>query len=250
MTWPLPRVIAHRCGGWLAPENTLAGLSAAAAAGCMAAEFDVMLCADNEPVLMHDTTLSRTTDGVGNVADFQYGELARLDAGVWFKPSFAGERIPTLAMALTRAAALGLALNIELKPTPERDWQTGEHAAKVMAQHWPSDAPPVLVSSFSEQALEGFATILPALPRALLARRRPRDWKSRCRRLEVVAMVLAAAHVEQRHVDGLHEAGLAIAAYSENDPRRAGALFELGIDGLITDRPDVIRAPLRPEPSA
>lgn len=63
MDWPHPRLIAHRCGGALAPENTLAGLRKAFELGYRAVEFDVMLSGDGTPVLIHDETLERTTDG-------------------------------------------------------------------------------------------------------------------------------------------------------------------------------------------
>jgi len=79
--WPYPRVLAHRGGGALAPENTLAAIRTGRSRGFVGVEFDVMLCADDEPVLMHDLTLQRTTDGAGPVAQRSWAELARLDAG-------------------------------------------------------------------------------------------------------------------------------------------------------------------------
>ncbi|HRC61180.1 MAG TPA: glycerophosphodiester phosphodiesterase family protein, partial [Candidatus Propionivibrio aalborgensis] len=79
--WTLPRVFAHRCGGALAPENTLAGLRMAAAMGCRAVEFDVMLSADSSPWLIHDETLERTTNGAGRVCDTSDDALRKLDAG-------------------------------------------------------------------------------------------------------------------------------------------------------------------------
>ena len=76
-----PRIIAHRCGGALAPENTLAGLRVAARLGCRGVEFDAMLAADGVPVLIHDETLERTTSGLGRVTDSESAQLIRLDAG-------------------------------------------------------------------------------------------------------------------------------------------------------------------------
>src|SRR5207244_10430546 len=93
--WPHPRVIAHRGGGALAPENTLAGLRLAKALGFGAVEFDVMLSADGVPVLMHDETLERTTDGRGAVAATSYAALAALAAGGRFGPKFKGEPVPS-----------------------------------------------------------------------------------------------------------------------------------------------------------
>ena len=91
-----PRIIAHRCGGALAPENTLAGLRLAARLGCGGVEFDTMLAADGVPVLMHDETLERTTSGCGRVADLDSISLARFDAGSRHHPAFAAEPVPTL----------------------------------------------------------------------------------------------------------------------------------------------------------
>ncbi|PKO58401.1 MAG: glycerophosphodiester phosphodiesterase, partial [Betaproteobacteria bacterium HGW-Betaproteobacteria-19] len=109
--WPLPRVLAHRCGGQLAPENTLAGLDAAAACACRGVEFDVMLSADGQAVLIHDETLDRTTNGRGPVAETALAQLRLLDAGSWFSSRFAGEGLPTLDAALDRCVALELAVN-------------------------------------------------------------------------------------------------------------------------------------------
>src|SRR6266581_9430542 len=82
--WPHPRVVAHRGGGALAPENTLAAIRKAAAMGFGGVEFDVMLSADKVPLLIHDETLERTTDGRGAVSAAPYAKLAGLDAGAWF----------------------------------------------------------------------------------------------------------------------------------------------------------------------
>ena len=119
----LPRLIAHRCGGNRAPENTLAGLHEAARAGCRAVEFDVMLSADGTPVLIHDETLERTTNGVGRVCETPDAVLFSLDAG-------AGERIPTLAEAAVLCQRYGLLANIEIKPATGHEAATGASVAR------------------------------------------------------------------------------------------------------------------------
>ncbi|HEX7156357.1 MAG TPA: glycerophosphodiester phosphodiesterase family protein, partial [Burkholderiaceae bacterium] len=98
--WPYPRVLAHRGGGSLAPENTIAAISLGAARGQSAVEFDAMLARDGVPVLIHDPTLDRTTDGRGAVGRLSAAELARLDAGSWHSAHFAGEPVPALTRAL------------------------------------------------------------------------------------------------------------------------------------------------------
>ena len=82
--WPYPRIIAHRGGGTLAPENTLAGMRKAKELGFAGVEFDVMLAADATPILMHDETLARTTNGSGAIAQTPYRDMLALDAGSWF----------------------------------------------------------------------------------------------------------------------------------------------------------------------
>lgn len=93
-------IIAHRGYSAVAPENTLASLEAALAAGADAVEFDVHTAACGTPVLFHDAMLSRTTNGVGPLSRRTLGQLKALDAGKWFGPDFAGERIPSLEEAL------------------------------------------------------------------------------------------------------------------------------------------------------
>src|SRR6266446_7771444 len=97
--WPYPRVVGHRGGGALAPENTLAAIRGAAAMGFGGVEFDVMLSADRVPVLIHDETLERTTDGRGETSATPYAKLASLDAGAWFGTEFRGERVPSFEQA-------------------------------------------------------------------------------------------------------------------------------------------------------
>src|SRR3974390_1875679 len=106
--WPHPRIIGHRGGGTLAPENTLAGIRKAAESGIRGVEFDVMLTSDRVPVLMHDETLERTTSGRGSVSAPPYTELASLDAGAWFGPESRNEPVPSFERAGRLCVELGL----------------------------------------------------------------------------------------------------------------------------------------------
>src|SRR4051794_34519268 len=105
---PLPKVIGHRGAKAYAPENTLAGIRTAAQQGARWVEVDVKLTRDGVPILMHDDTVDRTTNGKGAAATLDFAELRRLDAGAWFGPAFAGERIPTLEEALALVFDLDL----------------------------------------------------------------------------------------------------------------------------------------------
>lgn len=240
--WPYARVFAHRCGGHLAPENTLSALDAAAG-WCGGVEFDVMLSGSGSPILIHDETLERTTNGVGRVADTPDETLRRLDAGAWFGPDFAGERLPTFAEAGRRCRALGLDANVEIKPSWGQDELTGQIVAREARTLWANATRPPLLSSFSEAALHAAAEIAPELPRGLLVEEFPRDWLRRCRALGVVALHADTRFLDQRKVRAVVDAGLWLLAYTENEPARARRLFGWGVSCLITDWPDRIAAP-------
>ena len=93
-------IIAHRGFSARAPENTIAALTLALEEGATAVEFDLRTSGDGNPVLMHDKTLSRTTNGIGKVEELSLREITKLDAGSWFNSTFEGERVPSLAEAL------------------------------------------------------------------------------------------------------------------------------------------------------
>ena len=102
-------IASHRGGGATAPENTLPAITAALAGGFDYVEVDVALTADRQPVLMHDATVDRTTDGHGRLAALTLAEVRALDAGSWFDPDFAGTQVPTLAEFLDVLARPGTA---------------------------------------------------------------------------------------------------------------------------------------------
>ena len=240
--WPFPRIIAHRGGGILAPENTLAGLKLARNLGFPGVEFDVKLSADGVPILMHDDTLERTTDGQGQVARTPHAAIAKLDAGLWFGNEFAGEAVPSFAAASKLCRETGLWANIEIKPCPGRDRETGEVAAKFARQLWGTANPLPLLSSFSPLALEAAAVEAPDLPRALLVGEVPENWAIQLERLQAVALHANHHHLNKQVVKALHDAGYGVLAYTVNDSERALELLEWGVDALVTDQLDVITA--------
>src|SRR5258708_3986607 len=149
--WPYPRVLGHRGGGKLAPENTLAGIRKAAAMGFGGVEFDVMLSADKVPLLIHDETVDRTTSGHGSVAATPYARLASLDAGAWFSPEYRGERVPSFEEAGRLCARLGLWANVEIKPARGFERETARASSERALAFWGAPPPP-LPSSFQPAA--------------------------------------------------------------------------------------------------
>ena len=241
LPWPLPPVLAHRCGGALAPENTLAGLDVAAACGCRGVEFDVMLSADGIPLLIHDETLERTTNGSGEVSRHTFAELRRLDAGSWLDPRFAAERLPTLDEALTRCAELSLAVNLEIKPATGYELETGRTVARYLAGGSANGVPGLVISSFSELALGAAMAALPGAIYALLVDALPDDWATRASALGVTAIHANADKLDEAQMRAVRERDYHLAVYTENDTVRARAFLRGGVESVITDFPDRVR---------
>lgn len=238
--WPFPRVIAHRGGGRFAPENTLAAIRKGHAMGFRGVEFDVMLASDAKPVLIHDETLERTTDGSGQVAATPLDVLATLDAGSWFDASFKGEAVPGFEAAATLCISLGLWANVEIKPATGHDEETGHVAAMTAMHAWNGITPPPLLSSFSSEALRAARAAAPALPRGLLFDAVPADWHAQLESLDCVSLHCNAARLDERTVHAVLGAGYGLAVWTVNDPALARRLFAWGVDAIFTDRLDLI----------
>lgn len=230
-----PRIIAHRCGGALAPENTLAGLRLAARLGCRGVEFDAMLAADGVPVLMHDETLERTTSGRGPVAGMSSVRLARLDAGGCHHPGFAAEPVPTLDEALQLCAALGLWANVEIKASAGQEAEAG----RAVARHAAAATGKLLLSSFSATALRAAADEGVQLPRAVLVEAIPGDWRERVAAAEACALHCSATGLSVTTLAAVRAAGLPLACYTVNRRDDAERLFAMGVSAVFTDRPDL-----------
>ncbi|KJK22270.1 membrane protein [Burkholderiaceae bacterium 16] len=238
--WPYPRHIAHRGAGKLAPENTLAAFRHGASFGYRMFEFDVKLSGDGRPVLLHDATLDRTTNGQGRADALTLGEIAMLDAGSWHSPAYAGEPVPTLAAIARYTRANGFMVNIEIKPVPGVEWRTGAAVALDAQALWTGSDTQPLLSSFSEESLEAARRAAPGLPRALLLDKLPPDWLERLRRLDCVALDANHRELSAEVIRAAHAAGFRVACYTVNDPERATELLGWGLDALITDAVDLI----------
>ena len=238
----LPRVLGHRGVAALAPENTLESLRLAADLGAPGVEFDVKLTADAVPVLMHDDTLDRTTDGHGPVAAAAAAAVAGCDAGAWFAPEFKGARVPTLAAALDLVLDRGLFANIEIKASPGTDVATTRATCAALCRQWPQGRPPPLLSSFSRAALAVARYEAPELPRGLLIWERPAEWAAAAADLDCGSIHCADRFLTSDWAAEIKALGFKLAVYTVNDPARARVLFDWGVDCVISDRPDLILA--------
>jgi glycerophosphoryl diester phosphodiesterase len=250
--WPYARVLAHRGGGALAPENTLAAIRTGLAHGFRAVEFDAMLPADQTPVLMHDPTLTRTARVEGRVAEWSAARLQQLDVGSWHSAQFAGEAVPTLADALAFCRGHGIWPNVEIKPAPGRDVPTGAAVAREVARTYadilvpgrdPADGvdPRLpLLSSFSREALLAAREAVPELPRGWLVDRVPRPWHVQIKALGCVSLHADQKHLSEKTARSVKASGAWLFCYTVNEPARARELLSWGVDALCTDRIDLI----------
>jgi glycerophosphoryl diester phosphodiesterase len=235
------QVIGHRGAAALAPENTLAGLRKAAALGVRWVEVDVQLTADGVPILIHDFSLERTTDGFGRVSQTQYAKIARLDAGVWFGRAFAGEPVPTLRDAIAAMKDLDLVANFEIKAGPTRAARTARAAARVIAEAWPKRLPKPVISSFSVRAVAAAKAAAPDIPRALLLRRLTPGWRVKTRALACEAIHCAHATLTEAAAARVLAAGYPVRCYTVNSVARARQLQAWGVSAVFTDRPDLLK---------
>ena len=235
MPLSLPRWFAHRGGGVLAPENTLAGIRLAARLGYRAVEFDVMLSGDGTPVLIHDETLERTTNGVGLVSETPDSVLFSLDAG-W------GEPIPRFAEAAALCRELGLLANVEIKPATGFEGQTAEAVARLTAKLWQGAKVQPLISSFSLAAVAVARDLAPEIARGVLFEAVPADWLVAVRRLQAVSLHCDADLLGDEMLAEASARHIPVLCYTVNLPERAKMLFGRGVSSLFTDRLDLFAA--------
>jgi glycerophosphoryl diester phosphodiesterase len=230
---PLPPVvIAHRGASADAPENTLPAFRLAWAAGTTWVEADVQPTADAVPVLLHDDTVDRTTDGSGAVRELTAARLADLDAGSWKGAPPTG--VPTLA-ALVAELTADRRLLLEIKGAHTRE----QVAAELEILHTAAALDRTLVQSFELDALAHVRALLPDEPVGLLVEHLHDDPVAVCADLHAIAYNPDVHALLDRPalVGTLHTAGIAVMPYTSDDPAQWAELTRLGVDGIITNRP-------------
>lgn len=237
--WPYPHIVAHRGGGKLAPENTLAAIDVGAKYGHQMIEFDVKLSGDAQIFLLHDDTLDRTSNGWGVAGQLPWEKLSQLDAGNWFSKAFNGEKLARLDQVADRCRQHQMMANIEIKPTTGSEAETGRAVAQAAASLWQGQTPPLL-SSFSYVALDAAMQAEPQLPRGLLSHSWDDQWRDKTSALACVSIHLNHKVLTEARVAELKAAGLKILAYTVNSPERARELLKWGVDAICTDCIDII----------
>jgi len=239
-----PLLIGHRGYPARFPENTLASFRGAIEAGCDMIELDVTITKDRRIVVIHDDTLDRTTAGKGPVRDRSFEEIRRLDAGGWFDPRFSAERVPELSEVLDLTAGRCL-LNIEIKASAfEAGYPADAIEHQVVALVTTTGAEDrVIISSFDWRILQRIAA-MDSPPALALISDHGAD-RSVIERL--LAMKAFSWHprfkvLTREQVDRMHAAGLKVFPWTINTREEAQRILALGVDGLICNELQVMRA--------
>jgi glycerophosphoryl diester phosphodiesterase len=242
--------VAHRGASAYAPENTIAAFKLADEQDADMFELDVQETKDHKLVLMHDTTLARTTDvesvypdrAPWNVSSFTLEEIRRLDAGSWFGEQFEGEPVPTLGESLRAMRGSGLGLLLEVK-APELYPGIERRIAAELLRHpfWlrPDPSERLLVlQSFNFDSMRRFHEIMPRVPVGLLGMPAAEDMPG----LATFADQINPNHgsLTPEYVARVHDLDMEVFTWTVDDAAAMRRVIEAGADGVITNRPDVL----------
>jgi len=241
---PKPAIIAHRGASAYAPENTLAAFKLALEQGADAVELDAKLSADGQVVVIHDQTVERTTPASGNVRDFSFVELRKLDAGSHFDVAFKGESIPGLEEVFKAIGQLTI-INVELTNYASTGDKLPEKVAELVRRFHLNRR--VIFSSFWVPNLIRIHRLIPEAPLGLLV---GRGWRGKWMQATLGrAFTYQSYHPEKtdvssRLVQENHRRDRKVFVYTVNEEPELERMFQLGVDGVFTDDPPLARRAL------
>jgi glycerophosphoryl diester phosphodiesterase len=245
-----PLIIAHRGDSAHRPENTLAAFASALELGAELIEMDVQLTKDGAVVVIHDPTVDRTTDGRGRLRDLTLREVRKLSAGypVHFGSSYAGERVPTLAEALSFLRERARAM-IEIKSDSVTDDEEGGIEALTVAEvRRLGMEKDVALISFSRRALIRCRKLAPEVARGhVFERGKPGDFLAGAREAGCEVVMPHKSLLSNELRDRAREAGIKVATWVVDDPAELPRLAPLDLFGIGSNRPGVLMEALREE---
>jgi glycerophosphoryl diester phosphodiesterase len=237
-------VIAHRGASAYFPENTMAAFKGALEMNAEMIELDVMLSKDGVPVVFHDAVLEDHTNGSGELSDYTLDELKQLDAGSWFSKEFTGEKIPTLEQVLAFAKGK-IALNIEIKTEAVSDEVEGgveEKSLALVKEYGMQEH--VLFSSFDYRAITHLKQLDPSIPAALLYNNRN---SNKLLPSQLVSQYKADAfncsyqQLNRKRLRDIRLNSIPVFVYTVNQKHRMKKMVQLGVSGVFSDKPDLLR---------
>ncbi len=230
---PVPRrplVIAHRGASAYAPENTFAAFDLAVEMGAPAIETDVHATADGHLVLLHDERVDRTTNGHGNVSEIDLAEVARLDAGSWFAPQFAGQRVPTVEELFARYGHRVL-IRLEVKaPGIEGPLVDLVREAGLLAEEE--------LASFHLDTVARLSALAPEAHIGYIVGRIDQETIREAVSKGASLITARADLLTREAIQDARGAGLAVGAWALRDDSLLMKVFALGVDSLTTNWPD------------
>jgi len=231
-------IAGHRGGTTMAPENTLPAVRSALEGGFDYVEVDLALTSDGHAVLMHDATVSRTTNGAGRVADLTLAQVRELDAGSWFSPAFAGTRVPTSDELLDLVTDLHGRAILDLKGT----WTAAAATTLVDAIGARGLERSIAVASFDARTLAYIEARSSVISRLVILKKLPADVVDAAVQVGARGIVVDRRALTARPevVDDLHDAGLRVIVYTLNTDKQWHAVTGLGVDGIVTDDPGTL----------
>lgn len=234
----VPWIIAHRGAAGHAPENTLAAFERAVELGTGFIETDLHLTRDGQFVAIHDSTLDRTTNGKGTVHEFTLAEIRKVDAGLWYDRSYMGQRVPTLEEILDFGRKHDVVFYLEVKY--EAAW--GMHHALVAALRESQSAGRTIIISFDPKTIAAIRSLDASLMIGALVEDPEIDAVKAALEAGARQLCLKSTLVTKDLVARAHDAGLQVVAWTVNQAEEMHTMVEVGVDGIMTDFPDRLRA--------
>ncbi len=232
---PKDGLIGHRGAPGIAPENTLASFKAAHKQNVNWVEFDVQQCKSGEWLVLHDSTLERTTNGKGYLHNHDYDYLKTLSAGAWFSPEFIQEPIPLLTKALNCLSILGMQPNIELKTSHAPTIQTLKSLVNTIRLSWPSSLPPPLISNTHLPTLQKIRKLAPTYPLGYLIESNFSDGLQQVKDYHLDALHCHHSLISPNLLAHATEKNIPILVYTINDPKHYSQLLKAGVYGIFSD---------------
>ena len=233
-----PWVIAHRGASGHAPENTIAAFQRAVELGAQFIETDIHLTRDARFVAIHDKLLQRTTNGRGPVSDYTLAELRELDAGMWFDREFMGQKIPTLEEILEFGKRHDVVFYLEIK----YEAASGMHHALAAALANTDAAARTIVISFDPGTVQAIRQLNAAVMTGLLSEDARTDPVRLAQEVGARQICLRYDQISHDLTSRAHRADLPMVTWTVNEADEMRAAIGIGVDGIMTDLPDRLRA--------
>ena len=235
------KIFAHRGASGYAPENTLTAIKKAIEMKADGVEIDIQLTKDGKIVVIHDWKVDRTTTGRGFVYELDFGYIRSLDAGQWYTKDFIGEVVPTLEEVLD-ILPKDMILNIEIKDTARKHSNIEEKMLEVLKKY-PEKFDNVIVSSFHHDKIKKLQKLEPKLKLALLT---DSEFIEIEKYLSTNVLNSYSYHPEinlisKKDIEILHKNGIKVFVWTVNKEEDLDYLVKLGVDGVITNYPDIMK---------